>query len=311
MEQLDLFAERLPARPYCTDDLTFGLIIRPKASAARCRYIQPNTPFAVSWLVFDLDHPYAAVRWEDDVIPTPSIIVTNCLNGHARLLYAIETPVFNAAGHPQPLRLAAAIQEALRQKLGGDIELWSGKDEHRRMPWPTTMQLSNDYFANLKKHAVPLDERALAALAHSAMALDIYTWLAQRLHRIPPNRPQFVSWNALKVQFGQGYDRNPLVRPLKAASASAQTRYPSLAKTCLFFGFLGGEKFGGKGCLVAAAVAVLGGASFPLDDGAGLALGGDDVGFHMRSALADSVVLLLWVAKSWRVIHRLAGRDRI
>jgi len=67
--------------------------------------------------------------------------------------------------------------------------------------------LSNDYFASLKKHAVPLDERALAALAHSAMGLDIYTWLAQRLHRVQPNRSQFVSWNALKVQFGQGYDR--------------------------------------------------------------------------------------------------------
>lgn len=36
-----------------------------------------------------------------------------------------------------------------------------------------------------QKHTVPLDERALAGLAHSAMALDIYTWLAQRLHRVP------------------------------------------------------------------------------------------------------------------------------
>ena len=90
-----------------------------------------------------------------------------------------------------------------------------------------------------------------------------------------------------------------------------QTRYPSLAKTCLFFGFLGGEKFGGRGWLVAAAVAVLGGAFFLLEDGTDLALGGDDVGFHMRSALADSAVLLLWVARSWRVIHSLAGRDRI
>ena len=121
MEQLDLFAERLPARPYCTDDLTFGLMIRPKASAAHCRYIQPNTPFAVSWLVFDIDHPYAAFSWEDELLPAPSIIVINCLKGHAHLLYAIETPVFNAAGHPKPLRLAAAIQEALRQKLGGDV----------------------------------------------------------------------------------------------------------------------------------------------------------------------------------------------
>ena len=99
--------------------------------------------------------------------------------------------------------------------------------------------------------------------------------------------------------------------PLKPANLPSQSRYLSLSKPCLFFGFWAFEKFDGRGWFVAAAVAVLGGASFPLEDGAGLALGGDDVGFHMRSALADSAVLLLWVAKSWRVIHRLAGRDRI
>lgn len=95
----------------------------------------------------------------------------------------------------------------VNSQIVGAFELWSGRDKHQRVPWPSTIQLSNEYFASLKNHAVPLDERALAALAHSAMALDIYTWLAQRLHRIPPNRPQFVPWNALKVQFGQGYDR--------------------------------------------------------------------------------------------------------
>jgi hypothetical protein len=120
MEQLDLFTERLPARPYCTDDFAFGLMVRPKASAARCRYIQPNTPFAISWLVFDIDHPDGAIRWEDMFIPPPSIIVANATNGHAHLLYAIKTPVFSTPDHPKPLRLAAAIQEAMREKLDGD-----------------------------------------------------------------------------------------------------------------------------------------------------------------------------------------------
>jgi len=119
MEQLDLFTERLPARPYCTDDFAFGLMIRPKA-AARCRYIQPNTPSTLSWLVFDIDHPDGAIRWEDTFIPPPSIIVVNTANGHAHLFYAIKTPVFSTPDHPKPLRLAAAIQEAMREKLDGD-----------------------------------------------------------------------------------------------------------------------------------------------------------------------------------------------
>jgi len=71
--------------------------------------------------------------------------------------------------------------------------------------WPSTVRLSLDYYESLARHAVPLDERAIAALAHSAMALDIYAWLAQRLHRIAATRPQFVPWSALWEQFGQGY----------------------------------------------------------------------------------------------------------
>jgi len=56
-------------------------------------------------------------------------------------------------------------------------------------------------------NAVPLNEMAVADLSHSAMALDLYTWLAQRLHRIGRTGSQFVPWTALLEQFGQGYGR--------------------------------------------------------------------------------------------------------
>jgi hypothetical protein len=85
------------------------------------------------------------------------------------------------------------------------FDLWFPKDDGQRVLWPSTLRLSLDYFESLTRFAVPLDERAIAALAHSAMALDIYCWLAQRLHRIPPNKPQFIPWVALYDQFGQGY----------------------------------------------------------------------------------------------------------
>ena len=39
------------------------------------------------------------------------------------------------------------------------------------------------------------------------MALDIYAWLAQRLHRIEYSKSQFVPWKSLKDQFGWGYTR--------------------------------------------------------------------------------------------------------
>jgi hypothetical protein len=85
------------------------------------------------------------------------------------------------------------------------FDLWFPKDARQRVLWPSTVRLSLDYFESLQHHAVPLDERAIAALSHSAMGLDIYTWLAQRLHRVGPGKPSFVPWAALRDQFGWHY----------------------------------------------------------------------------------------------------------
>ncbi|MGH8268130.1 MAG: replication protein RepA, partial [Steroidobacteraceae bacterium] len=54
------------------------------------------------------------------------------------------------------------------------------------------------------------------------MALDIYTWLAQRLHRVEEGKSVLVSWAALHGQFGHGYEhirffRRVFVRTLKLA----------------------------------------------------------------------------------------------
>lgn len=86
------------------------------------------------------------------------------------------------------------------------FDLWLPKDDRQRVLWPSTITLSLDYFNDLMERAVPLDEAHIAALSHNALALDIYNWLAQRLHRIPAERPQTISWLSLRKQFGQGYD---------------------------------------------------------------------------------------------------------
>ncbi|MBL7816568.1 MAG: replication initiator protein A [Saprospiraceae bacterium] len=87
------------------------------------------------------------------------------------------------------------------------FNLWFPKDEKNKVMWTSKIVLSEDYFNSLTNHAIPLDERALAALSHNAMALDIYAWLAQRLHRIDPHQPVFIAWAVLKEQFGHGYDQ--------------------------------------------------------------------------------------------------------
>jgi hypothetical protein len=87
------------------------------------------------------------------------------------------------------------------------FDVWFPKDERQRVFWPSTVRLSLDYWESLKAHAVPLVEPHIATLSHSAMALDLYAWLAQRLHRIPAGRPILVSWALLQSQFGQEYGR--------------------------------------------------------------------------------------------------------
>lgn len=87
------------------------------------------------------------------------------------------------------------------------MDLWLGKDERQHVLWPSVVELSPRYFESLQKHAVPLDERAIGALANAPLALDVYCWLAQRLYRIVPGKPQRITWKALYEQFGQGYGR--------------------------------------------------------------------------------------------------------
>lgn len=74
----------------------------------------------------------------------------------------------------------------------------------QRAFWPGVMVLSDSYFNSLKESAVPLDNRALHALKGSALALDVYAWLAHRLHRIE-GRPVVLHWKSLREQFAQEY----------------------------------------------------------------------------------------------------------
>jgi len=85
------------------------------------------------------------------------------------------------------------------------FEAWLNHDGAQRTLWPGVLELSAEFYETLTRHAVPLDYRALAALRHSSLGLDLYTWLAHRLCRI--SRPQGVklSWNNLREQFGQEY----------------------------------------------------------------------------------------------------------
>lgn len=87
------------------------------------------------------------------------------------------------------------------------FSLWLPKDERQRVLWPSQVRLSLDYFDSLTRHAVPLHDQALMALSGTAMGLDVYCWLAQRLHRIEWGKRVFIPWPTLQLQFGWHYGR--------------------------------------------------------------------------------------------------------
>ena len=107
------------------------------------------------------------------------------------------------------------------------FDLWFPKQADQRVLWPSTVRLSEEYFQSLGRHAVPLDHRAVAALASSSMALDVYVWLAQRLHRVPPGKPQFITWAAAVRAVRPGLRPRPRLPPAVPADARPTSRPPT------------------------------------------------------------------------------------
>jgi len=119
---LELFNDRLPHKPYFSDDLYFGVRIAGKERAILAKYIQFNQPHAMFWLGFDVDRLGAAIDWSDRNAPAPTLTITNPENGHAHLLYALKTSIRTAPdGKMKPLKYAAAVENALRKKLDADV----------------------------------------------------------------------------------------------------------------------------------------------------------------------------------------------
>ena len=99
-------------------------------------------------------------------------------------------------------------------------------DEDGRGRFASSARLSDGFYRQLRLHSVPLQESAIMAIANNSQALDIYAWLAYRLHALP--RPTPITWLALKAQFGLGVARMDHFRPLFLASLQlAMAVYPA------------------------------------------------------------------------------------
>lgn len=120
---LTKFKESVPLKPYCSDDpKAYGVKIHSRDKAMTLAHIQPNHPYYIHNLVFDLDYAVIPEFMYSMVgFPLPNIITENPQNGHAHVIYQLATPIYKTnASRPKPILYGAAIERALERKLVAD-----------------------------------------------------------------------------------------------------------------------------------------------------------------------------------------------
>ena len=80
---------------------------------------------------------------------------------------------------------------------------WDQKNPDQMGLFNSTVELSTDFFREIIDSPVPVDMRALQALSHSPMCLDIYCFLTWRFSHL--RRREAIEWRDLQVQFGANY----------------------------------------------------------------------------------------------------------
>lgn len=91
--------------------------------------------------------------------------------------------------------------------------------------WEERVVLDEIFWKALRDHPVPLQEAAIRELRDRSMSLDVYVWLAWRLHTL--TKPTPVSWPAIHAQFGTGFRELRHFRPrFIEALGAALAAYP-------------------------------------------------------------------------------------
>jgi hypothetical protein len=99
------------------------------------------------------------------------------------------------------------------------------EDSSQGSLWEDRVVLDEVFFAALRDHPVPLLEAAIRQLRDRSMSLDIYVWLAWRLHDLA--RATSISWPALHAQFGTGFKAVRQFKPrFIEALGAALAAYP-------------------------------------------------------------------------------------
>lgn len=105
------------------------------------------------------------------------------------------------------------------------ISLRGVADENQPSFWHDRVRLDDGFWRSLRAHPVPVREEAIRAIGTRSLAIDVYIWLAYRLHALA--RPTPVSWAAVHAQFGAGFRHVRQIKPTFSEALSlALAVYP-------------------------------------------------------------------------------------
>ena len=106
---------------------------------------------------------------------------------------------------------------------------WNVVGTDGRSGLPARIRLGERIFNEMLTAAVPLDMRSVSAIQQSPLALDLYSWLTFRAHRLRPGSSASIPWADLRKQFGSAYrEQSDFKIAFMSALRQVQLVYPAL-----------------------------------------------------------------------------------
>jgi hypothetical protein len=95
--------------------------------------------------------------------------------------------------------------------VAGGISMAGLSDPDQPSLWQEKVRLDDGFLRSLREHPVPVREEAIRVIGTRSMAIDIYIWLAYRLHVLA--KPTPISWLSIHTQFGAGFKHVRQMKP--------------------------------------------------------------------------------------------------